>query len=91
MTIQDVHRVEVLGRAKNVLDSARNEAVGVSGECALFPGTGVTAPLNPGPYLTLCEIGIQSILTKLILLSFDMKNWSLCMMWFYVAVFCQSV
>ena len=41
-------------------DSARNGAVGVSGECALFPGTEVTAPLNPGPSLRLWEIGIQN-------------------------------
>ena len=47
-----------------MLDSARSGAVGVSGECALFPGTGVTAPLNPGPYLTLWEIEIQKYVDK---------------------------
>ena len=46
----------------NVPDSARNVEVrmGVSGECALFPGTGVTAPLNPGPALRLWELRIQN-------------------------------
>ena len=38
----------------------KRSGAGVSGECALFPGTGVTAPLNPGPALRLWELRIQN-------------------------------